>query len=101
LSVRSGVGQDESANFENLLLEIESKSKDLGISSFGTTATTMEEVFLKYVSRNIRRNETLLRYLHTLNIIIEWWYCVCSNLKKNDKVITIKVVGMLISVEYK
>jgi hypothetical protein len=24
---------------------------------------------------------------------------VCSNLKKNDKVITIKVVGMLISVE--
>jgi ATP-binding cassette subfamily A (ABC1) protein 3 len=40
---------DESANFENLLIEIESKSEDLGISSFGTTATTMEEVFLKYV----------------------------------------------------
>jgi ATP-binding cassette subfamily A (ABC1) protein 3 len=40
---------DELANFENLLLEIESKSEDLGISSFGTTATTIEEVFLKYV----------------------------------------------------
>ena len=61
---------DELANFENLLLEIESKSEDLGISSFGTTATTMEEVFLKYVSRNIRRNETevYLTYIYKVSI---------------------------------
>lgn len=38
---------DESDNFEKLLLEVEVKSNDLGIASFGTTATTMEEVFLK------------------------------------------------------
>jgi ATP-binding cassette subfamily A (ABC1) protein 3 len=38
---------DESANFEKLLLDIEGKADNLGISSFGTTATTMEEVFLK------------------------------------------------------
>lgn len=43
---------DESDNFEKLLLEIETKSSDLGIDSFGTTATTMEEVFLKYVNYN-------------------------------------------------
>lgn len=38
---------DESENFEKLLLDIEGKADNLGISSFGTTATTMEEVFLK------------------------------------------------------
>lgn len=38
---------DESKNFEKLLLDVEAKSSELGISSFGTTATTMEEVFLK------------------------------------------------------
>ncbi|CAG2240533.1 ABCA3 [Mytilus edulis] len=38
---------DKSEFFEKLLLEIEAKSQELGIASFGTTATTMEEVFLK------------------------------------------------------
>ena len=38
---------DESENFEKLLLEIEERSVELCITSFGTTATTMEEVFLK------------------------------------------------------
>ncbi|XP_067683952.1 phospholipid-transporting ATPase ABCA3-like [Haliotis asinina] len=38
---------DQSANFAALFTEIETKGKELGICSFGTTATTMEEVFLK------------------------------------------------------
>ncbi|XP_076108921.1 phospholipid-transporting ATPase ABCA3-like isoform X1 [Mytilus galloprovincialis] len=38
---------DKSEFFEKLLLEIEARSSELGIASFGTTATTMEEVFLK------------------------------------------------------
>ncbi|XP_067683951.1 phospholipid-transporting ATPase ABCA3-like isoform X2 [Haliotis asinina] len=38
---------DQSANFPALFTEIESRGKELGITSFGTSATTMEEVFLK------------------------------------------------------
>ncbi|XP_067683603.1 phospholipid-transporting ATPase ABCA3-like [Haliotis asinina] len=38
---------DQSAKFAALFTEIETKGKELGICSFGTTATTMEEVFLK------------------------------------------------------
>nr|CAH59462.2 ATP-binding cassette transporter sub-family A [Pecten maximus] len=38
---------DQSAKFEELFEDIEKKSVELGISSFGTSATTMEEVFLK------------------------------------------------------
>ncbi|XP_060066248.1 phospholipid-transporting ATPase ABCA3-like [Ylistrum balloti] len=38
---------DQSAKFEELFEQIEKKSVELGISSFGTSATTMEEVFLK------------------------------------------------------
>jgi len=63
---------DESANFENLLLEIESKSEDLGISSFGTTATTLEEVFLKYVLRKIRFNETEVYLTYIYKVYIEF-----------------------------
>lgn len=37
----------ESRKFEGLFTEIESKMSELGVSSFGTSATTMEEVFLK------------------------------------------------------
>lgn len=37
----------ESKKFEGLFLEIESKMSELGVNSFGTSATTMEEVFLK------------------------------------------------------
>ena len=38
---------DQSPHFQSLFLAIEEKSQSLGIQSFGTTATTMEEVFLK------------------------------------------------------
>ncbi|KAL3853225.1 hypothetical protein ACJMK2_016781 [Sinanodonta woodiana] len=38
---------DQSSMFEALFQEIESKMGELGITSFGTSATTMEEVFLK------------------------------------------------------
>lgn len=38
---------DESAKFEGLFLELENKRQALGVGSFGTSATTMEEVFLK------------------------------------------------------
>ncbi|KAJ8301077.1 hypothetical protein KUTeg_020064 [Tegillarca granosa] len=37
---------DESAKFEKLFLELENKRQALGVGSFGTSATTMEEVFL-------------------------------------------------------
>ena len=40
---------DESSKFENLFRDIEAKRSQLGLTSFGTTATTMEEVFLKSV----------------------------------------------------
>lgn len=39
---------DEASKFEGLFMEIESKKDELGVSSFGTTATTMEEVFIRY-----------------------------------------------------
>jgi ATP-binding cassette subfamily A (ABC1) protein 3 len=38
---------DQSAKFESLFLDVEKKRHDLGVTSFGMTATTMEEVFLK------------------------------------------------------
>ena len=40
---------NESAKFEALFTEIENRMSELGVNSFGTSATTMEEVFLKYV----------------------------------------------------
>lgn len=39
---------NESEKFEGLFNEIEEKMTELGIRSFGTSATTMEEVFLRY-----------------------------------------------------
>lgn len=41
---------DESKKFEQLFNEIESRKSELKLTSFGTTATTMEEVFLKYAN---------------------------------------------------
>lgn len=38
---------DESSKFEDLFKDVEAKKSQLGLTSFGTTATTMEEVFLK------------------------------------------------------
>ncbi|KAJ8311158.1 hypothetical protein KUTeg_011297 [Tegillarca granosa] len=38
---------DEARKFEGLFMEIESRKDQLGVSSFGTTATTMEEVFIR------------------------------------------------------
>ncbi|KAJ8298730.1 hypothetical protein KUTeg_022790 [Tegillarca granosa] len=38
---------DEARKFEGLFMEIESRKDELGVSSFGTTATTMEEVFIR------------------------------------------------------
>lgn len=54
-SVESHVGAEltvllpteESIKFEALLTELEEKGTQLGIGSFGVSATTMEEVFLK------------------------------------------------------
>lgn len=40
---------DQSNKFEQLFRDVEAKRSQLGLNSFGTTATTMEEVFLKYV----------------------------------------------------
>ena len=38
---------NESAKFERLFTDIEKNFTSLGINSFGVSATTMEEVFLK------------------------------------------------------
>lgn len=38
---------DQSKRFADLFSDVEQKKSSLGIQSFGTTATTMEEVFLK------------------------------------------------------
>lgn len=42
---------DQSSQFPNLFRELESRKRELGIGGFGTTATTMEEVFLKLILR--------------------------------------------------
>lgn len=38
---------DESAKFDGLFAELEQNGPKLGVGSFGLSATTMEEVFLK------------------------------------------------------
>ena len=39
---------ESSSMFEQLFSSLETNKTDLGISSFGASVTTMEEVFLKY-----------------------------------------------------
>ena len=41
------LSEDKSAHFADLFRMMEAQSQDLGISSFGATSTTMEEVFLR------------------------------------------------------
>lgn len=41
--------REDSAKFENLFEELERSKERLGISSFGASVTTMEEVFLRWV----------------------------------------------------
>ena len=50
----------ESPKFEKLFTEIESQLSNLGVNSFGVSATTMEEVFLKYV--------VFLKYISVVNV---------------------------------
>lgn len=38
---------EETANFEALFSELEENESQIGVGSFGLSATTMEEVFLK------------------------------------------------------
>ena len=38
---------ESSSRFEGLFTEIEQRRNDLGISSYGASVTTMEEVFIK------------------------------------------------------
>ncbi|XP_046544466.1 phospholipid-transporting ATPase ABCA3-like isoform X1 [Haliotis rubra] len=59
---------DQSANFAALFNEIETRRRELGISSFGTTATTMEEVFLK-VDVEPSDSETDLKVKTTAGIV--------------------------------
>jgi len=42
--------EDKVTAFEQMLGEIESNIKDLGILSYGVSLSTMENVFVKYVS---------------------------------------------------
>lgn len=42
--------ENQSASFENMLQELEEKSVLLGIRSYGISLTTLEEVFMKYVT---------------------------------------------------
>ena len=39
--------REESAKFEGMFTELESRRQELGINSYGASVTTMEEVFLK------------------------------------------------------
>ena len=39
--------KDQSTCFEQLLLELENRKDELGITTFGLSVTTLEEVFLK------------------------------------------------------
>ena len=43
---------DSKAQFQKLFSHIEEQSEDLGISSYGASVTTMEEVFLRYLNFN-------------------------------------------------
>ena len=45
--------EEESSKFAELFHVMESQSQKLGITSFGATATTMEEVFLKWVGMHL------------------------------------------------
>lgn len=53
---------DQSKSFANLFSDVEQKKSSLGIQSFGTTATTMEEVFLKWVQTRIFQKRCRLRF---------------------------------------
>lgn len=53
---------DQSKSFANLFSDVEQKKSSLGIQSFGTTATTMEEVFLKWVQTHIFQEICRLRF---------------------------------------
>lgn len=46
------------SSFKNVLEDFENNSKDLGISSFGVTLTTLEEVFLKVMQEDEKSSET-------------------------------------------
>lgn len=50
---------DQSTKFERLFLEFEEQMENLGVSSFGTSATTMEEVFLKVGESAEKDNESI------------------------------------------
>ncbi|XP_013413247.1 ATP-binding cassette sub-family A member 3 [Lingula anatina] len=52
--------REEICRFEGLFADLEVRHKDLGVSSFGVSLTTMEEVFLK-VGEGIDVNEELVK----------------------------------------
>lgn len=66
---------DQSKSFANLFSDVEQKKSSLGIQSFGTTATTMEEVFLKWVQTHIFQEICRLRFfinrplLHVIHVV--------------------------------
>ncbi|XP_052283854.1 phospholipid-transporting ATPase ABCA3-like [Dreissena polymorpha] len=56
----------ESKKFEGLFKEIEAKLKELGVNSFGVSATTMEEVFLK-VGEGVADEDVTMPHLNVNN----------------------------------
>ena len=54
--------------FESLFSEIENQRKELGISSYGASITTLEEVFLK-VCENAEERQTELTDKNVINEI--------------------------------
>lgn len=40
--------EESSSQFEGLFSQVENRKEELGISSYGASVTTMEEVFLRY-----------------------------------------------------
>ena len=59
---------DESKKFEQLFNEIESRKSELNLTSFGTTATTMEEVFLKYANSKKKQKKCKFLHIKVLNL---------------------------------
>ena len=61
---------DESKKFEQLFNEIESRKSELKLTSFGTTATTMEEVFLKYANSKKNNRKSVNFAGKSLNVYV-------------------------------
>ena len=81
---------DESKKFEQLFNEIESRKSELKLTSFGTTATTMEEVFLKYANSKKKTEKSVNFAGKSLNVYV--YRLKMSNCIKSIKMLIQKLL---------